>query len=341
MDKEWLFGKTLAELVEITDTLGAKPFVAKQIADWLYKKNIRDIALMSNLSLSFRDKLDDKYQVGVFKYLEFQESKDGTKKYLFPTHKGNYIESAYIPDKDRATLCLSSQGGCRMGCKFCMTARQGYQENLRCGDILNQIREIDESDKITNVVYMGMGEPLDNSEQVLKSIEVLTASWGYAWSPSRITLSSIGVIKGLKRYLEESKAHLTISLHSAFPEKREELMPSERTNSIDDIIKEIRKHDFAHQRRVSFGYIMFKGVNDSIEDVEQIATLLKGLHCRINLIHFHQIPDSNLLPSDNKRMVQFRDALTDRGFIATIRSSRGEDIDAACGLLSTKVQLGK
>lgn len=338
MSKEWLFGKTLDELLLVTNALGAKPFVAKQIADWLYKKEVREIALMTNLSVAFREKLSENYQVGVFQYQKVQESSDGTKKYLFPTVKGNYIESAYIPDEERATLCVSSQAGCRMGCRFCMTARQGFQENLSSGEILNQIREIDERQKLTNVVYMGMGEPLDNVDNVLRSIEILTSSWGYGWSPTRITLSSIGVLKGLKRYLDEAKSHITISLHSPFSNERLALMPSEKANPIEEIVALIRQYDFSHQRRVSFGYILFKDVNDSAEDMECIAKLLKGIPCRINLIHFHQIPDSPLSPADDKRMVQFRDALNARGFIATIRSSRGEDIDAACGLLSTKVQ---
>lgn len=337
MSKEWLYGKTLDELLHVVEGLGAKVFVAKQIADWLYKKEVREIALMTNLSVAFREKLSENYTVGVFEYKEVQESKDGTKKYLFPTAKGNFIESAYIPEEERATLCVSSQAGCRMGCHFCMTGRQGFQENLSAGEILNQIRQIDERQKLTNVVYMGMGEPLDNVENVLRSIEVLTASWGYGWSPTRITLSSIGVLKGLKRYLDEAKSHVTISLHSPFPEERLALMPSEKLNPIEDIVAMIRDYDFSHQRRISFGYILFKGVNDSAEDMERIARLLRGIPCRINLIHFHQIPDSELSPADGKRMVQFRDALTARGFIATIRSSRGEDIDAACGLLSTKV----
>lgn len=336
MGKEWLYGKTLNELLQVVEPLGGKAFVAKQIADWIYKKEVRDIALMTNLSVAFREKLAECYQVGVFKYIEVQESKDGTKKYLFPTEKGNFIESAYIPEADRATLCVSSQGGCRMGCHFCMTGKQGFQENLSSGEILNQIREIDERQKLTNVVYMGMGEPLDNVDNVLRSIEILTAQWGYAWPPTRITLSSIGVLNGLKRYLEEAKSHITISLHSPFSEDRLALMPSEKLNPIKEILSMIRSYDFSHQRRVSFGYILFKGVNDSPEDMESLCKLLYGIPCRINLIHFHQIPDSPLLPSDDKRMVQFRDALTDRGFIATIRSSRGEDIDAACGLLSTK-----
>lgn len=341
MGKEWLYGKTLVELSAVAVEIGAKSFVAKQLADWLYKKEVTDIALMTNLSVGLREKLAEKYEVGVLPYVDVQVSVDGTKKYLFSTSEGNYIESAYIPDEERATLCVSSQGGCRMGCKFCMTGRQGFQENLSSGEILNQIRQIDERLKLTNVVYMGMGEPLDNVDNVLRSIEILTSSWGYGWSPSRITLSSIGVLGGLRRYLEEAKSHLTISLHSAFPNERLALMPSEKLNPIEEIVAEIRRYDFAHQRRVSFGYILFKGINDSPEDMERVAKLLKGISCRINLIHYHQIPDSPLIPAEDKRMYNFRDALNDRGFIATIRTSRGEDIDAACGLLSTKKKIEK
>lgn len=336
MSKEWLYGKTLDELKVVAESVGAKSFIAKQLADWLYNKNITDIALMSNISLVIRERLAEKYEVGVFCYSDVQISNDGTKKYLFPTIKGNFIESAYIPDENRATLCVSSQAGCRMGCKFCMTARQGFQENLSAGEILNQIRQIEESGKLTNVVYMGMGEPLDNIDNVLKSIEILTSEWGYGWSPTRITLSTIGVLSGLKRYLAECKAHLTISLHSPFPENRVQIMPSENKNPIEEIVAVIRKYDFSHQRRVSFGYIMFQGINDTPSDLERITKLLKGIYCRINLIHFHQIPDSTLKGSSGRDMIRFRDALTARGFIATIRASRGEDIDAACGLLSTK-----
>lgn len=338
MEKEWLYGKTLEELKVVAANVGAKPFVAKQLADWLYKKEVCDINLMTNLSLALREKLNESYQVGQLKYIDVQVSKDGTKKYLYPTINGNSIESAYIPEEDRATLCVSSQAGCKMGCKFCMTARQGFQQNLSSGEILNQIREIDDREGLNNVVYMGMGEPFDNIDEVLRSIEILTATWGYAWSPSRITVSSIGILSSLKRYLEEAKSHLTISLHSSFAEDRAALMPSQKKNPISEIIEEIRKYDFTHQRRVSFAYLLFKGVNDTRDDVDNIAELLEGIPCRINLIPFHAIPDTDLVGASKNSLVQFRDALTKRGFIATIRASRGEDIDAACGLLSTKEQ---
>ena len=271
-----------------------------------------------------------------------QESNDGTKKYLFQTIKDGNIESAYIPDKDRATLCVSSQAGCRMGCKFCMTGKQGLQHNLTSGEILNQVRGIEESDKLSNIVYMGMGEPLDNVDEVIRSIEVLTSSWGYGWSPTRITLSTIGLIDAIKKYLDSCGAHITISLHSAIPEIRESLMPVQKSCNIEDVVDVLKRYDFSHQRRVSFGYIIFDGINDSREDADEIIRLLKPLYrCRVNLIPFHPIPDSELKPSPRKRMEIFRDYLMEKGLITTIRTSRGQDIDAACGLLSTKNNLIK
>ncbi|MEG1937043.1 MAG: 23S rRNA (adenine(2503)-C(2))-methyltransferase RlmN [Rikenellaceae bacterium] len=340
--KKWLYGMTLPELNKLVVSLGAKPFVARQIAGWLYNKEVREISQMTNLSQSFRDVLCVDYEVGSIIFSSVDSSVDGTRKYLFPTLNGGAIESAYIPDKERATLCVSSQVGCKMMCSFCMTGRQGFKGNLSTGEILNQIRNIEESDKLTNVVYMGMGEPLDNVDNVLKSIEILTAPWGYAWSPTRITLSTIGVIPALHRYLDESKAHLTISLHGSSAQKRGEIMPIENKYSIEEVIDLVSGYDFTHQRRISFGYIMFSGLNDSAADAERICNLLRGInHCRVNLIPFHEIPDSELRPSSRERMEDFRDYLTRKGVITTIRSSRGQDIDAACGLLSTKQEMNK
>lgn len=333
--KEWLFGKSLLQLEDIVSQLGGKKFVAKQIADWLYKKNVNEIDLMTNLSKSFRDDLSSSYCVGYDNFKRVDTSTDGTKKYLFEVSKDVFIESAYIPDRDRATLCVSSQGGCRMGCNFCMTGRQKLQHNLTAGEILNQIRSILESEKLTNVVYMGMGEPMDNFDEVLRSIEILTAPWGYAWSPTRITLSTIGVLPNVKRFITESKANLTISMHSAFPDVRKDIMPIEKKYSIVDIVEELRKHDFSHQRRLTFSYVMLKDVNDSRKDADAICRLLRGVDCRINLISFHQIPDSELRATPHSHMVEFRDYLSAKGFTTTIRASRGEDIFAACGLLST------
>ena len=338
MEKEWLLGKTPAELSEATASLGMPRFTASQVASWIYRQHAGEIDRMSNLSLANRALLAEKYCVGRLSPLKADVSSDGTKKYLFPTLDGQYIESAYIPDGDRATLCVSSQAGCRMGCRFCMTARQGFQYNLTAGEILNQIDALPERDRLTNIVYMGMGEPLDNLPAVLRSIEVLTAEWGYGWSPSRITLSTVGVIPAMREFLEKSRAHLAVSLHNAIHEERLAMMPVENRYPIADVVAELRRHDFTRQRRVSFEYIMFRGLNDTPRHVAALTRLLAGLKCRINLIRFHRIPDAPMEGSDEATMARFRDALTGKGFMTTIRASRGEDIRAACGLLSTHEQ---
>lgn len=335
---EWLLGKTLKQIEAIVAELAMPRYTAPQIAIWLYKQNVTSIEQMSNLSMKNREALAQKYCVGGFDIAKVDCSKDGTKKYLFPTQGGAYIESAYIPDKDRATLCVSSQSGCKMGCLFCMTAKQGFAHNLTTGEIINQIRTIPEHEKLTNIVYMGMGEPLDNLDNVMTSLEVMTSEWGYGWSPSRITLSTIGVIPAMSRFLTETKVHLAVSLHDPIHEERLAMMPVENKYPISDVIEELRDHDFSHQRRVSFEYIMFKGVNDTPSHVTALSRLLAPLRCRVNLIRFHAIPGSEFEGSDEATMIRFRDALTRKGIITTIRSSRGEDIQAACGLLSTKEQ---
>ena len=336
--KEWLFGKTLPELETIVSSLGMPRFTAKQIAGWLYKKQVASIEEMTDLSLKNREKLAEGYIVGGIDPTRVQTSRDGTKKYLFPTLQDGAVEAAYIPDRDRATLCVSSQAGCRMGCKFCMTARQGFQHNLTAGEIVGQIRFLPERDALTNVVYMGMGEPMDNLDEVLKSIDILTAGWGYGWSPTRITVSTIGILPALKTFLEQTKVHLAVSLHNPFAEERQAMMPAQKAHPFEEIMAEIKKHDFAHQRRVSFEYILFAGQNDSPRHIKEFTRLAGGLKCRVNLIRWHAIPGADFPGSDEQAAVRFRDALTARGVIATIRTSRGEDIDAACGMLSTRNQ---
>lgn len=336
MSKEILFGKTLKELEVLVAELGMPRFAAKQMTEWLYKKHATSIDEMTNLSKKTREMLNEKYEVGRIAAESFQESADGTKKYLFPTLKSKFIESAYMPETDRHTLCVSSQVGCKMGCLFCMTARQGFQSQLTAGEIVNQIASLPERDLITNVVYMGMGEPLDNIDQVLKSIEILTSEWGYAWSPRRINVSTIGVLPGLKRFIEESEAHLAVSLHSPFHEERSQLMPIENVYTAEKVIELIKNYDWSRQRRISFEYIMFKGINDTPRHIKGLLSLLNGVRCRINLIKFHKIPDSPLEGSSQPTMESFRDQLTQKGIMTTIRRSRGEDIYAACGLLSTK-----
>ena len=334
-EKETLYGKNPEELAALCAELGLPRFAARQIARWLYVRGTEDPMRMTDLAATARERLAARFAPALSAPERVSVSADGTKKYLFRTRHGHYVESAYIPDGDRATLCVSSQSGCRMGCRFCMTARQGFAHHLTAGEILNQIRSIPESDRLTNVVYMGMGEPLDNAEQVIRSIEVLTSDWGYGWSPTRITVSTIGVIPAMRELLRRTRVHLAVSLHDPIPAERAAMMPAERRYPIEQVVAELRRHDFAHQRRISFEYIVFRGVNDTPAHVAALTRLLAGLRCRINLIRFHAIPDAPFEGADEPTMVRLRDELSRRGITTTIRASRGEDIQAACGLLST------
>lgn len=334
--KSPLFGKTLNELIELAVELGFPKFTGKQIAEWLYKKEISSIEEMTNLSKKNREVLSENHEVGLIKYTKVQESIDGTKKYLFPTVHGKFIETAMIPDRDRKTVCVSSQVGCKMGCLFCMTGKQGFQGQLTAGEIVNQIRSIDEFQEVSNIVYMGMGEPFDNLDEVLKSLEILTSEWGYAMSPRRITVSTIGIVPAMLKFLETSEAHLAVSMHTPFDDERRKLMPVQMVYSIEEVVNEIRSWEFGRQRRVSFEYIVFKGMNDTPRHVRELARLLNQLKCRINLIRFHPIPGTPLEGTDEETLQNFKEMLNEKGILTTIRASRGQDIYAACGLLSTK-----
>ena len=338
MQKTMLLGLTLAELQTVVKRLGMPAFAAKQIASWLYDKKVLSIDEMTNLSLKHRELLKELYEVGAQPPVEAMRSVDGTVKYLYRVGEGHFVEAVYIPDEDRATLCVSSQVGCKMNCRFCMTGKQGFKAHLSAGQILNQIHSLPERDKLTNVVMMGMGEPLDNVDEVLKALQVMTASYGYAWSPKRITLSSVGLRKGLQRFIEESDCHLAISLHSPVPAQRASLMPAERAFSITELVELLRRYDWSKQRRLSFEYIVFRGLNDSQTYARELLKLLRGLDCRINLIRFHAIPGVELQGVDMEAMTRLRDYLTQHGLFTTIRASRGEDIFAACGMLSTAKQ---
>ena len=338
MSKYPLLGMTLIELQSLVKRLGMPGFAAKQIASWLYDKKVTSIDEMTNLSLKYRELLKQNYEVGAEAPVEEMRSVDGTVKYLYPVGENHFVESVYIPDDERATLCISSQVGCKMNCKFCMTGKQGFTANLTANQILNQIYSIPEREKLTNLVFMGMGEPFDNLDEVLKVLEILTSEYGYGWSPKRITVSSVGLKKGLERFLNESDCHLAISMHTPIPSQRRDLMPAEKAFSITEIIDILHNCDFSKQRRLSFEYIVFKGVNDSLIYAKEIVKLLRGIECRVNLIRFHAIPDVDLEGVDMEAMTTFRDYLTQHGVFATIRASRGEDIFAACGMLSTAKQ---
>ncbi len=333
--KETLFGKTLEGLRSVAEAEGLPRYAAQQLARWLYDKRVDSFAAMTDLSKEARQRLGERYEVGLAAPLSVQVSADGTKKYLFPAGRGRYIETAYIPERDRHTLCVSTQVGCKMGCTFCMTGRQGFHGQLTAGEILNQVVSVPESRQLTNIVYMGMGEPLDNLEAVLQSLEILTAPWGFGWSPRRITVSTIGLLPAVQTFLEHSQAHLAISLHSPFEEERARLMPVQRKHPIRKIIDLVKQYDWHGQRRISFEYILFKGLNDTPAHVKELARLLNGLKCRINLIRFHAIPGSDLQSPSPTEVEAFRDRLRAKGIVTTIRRSRGQDIDAACGLLST------
>jgi len=337
--KEKLLGKNLAELQELVLSLGLPKFTAGQIAQWMYRKRVRSIDEMTNLSKDARAKLSENYELGLVEPVNVLSSADGTKKYLFPVfEKGeaSAVEAVMIPDGDRATLCVSSQSGCRMGCKFCMTGRQGFHGNLTAGEIISQFLSVDESDALTNTVFMGMGEPLDNYDNVMRAIEILTAEWGFAWSPKRITVSTIGVLPKLKRFLDDCRCHVAVSLHDPFPEERLTMMPAQKVWSITEVVRLLGKYDFSGQRRVSFEYTMFSGFNDDKRHADALIRMLRGLECRVNLIRFHKIPDFPYESSSLRKMEEFRDRLNNNGIICTIRSSRGEDILAACGMLAGK-----
>ncbi|MBO7418725.1 MAG: 23S rRNA (adenine(2503)-C(2))-methyltransferase RlmN [Bacteroidaceae bacterium] len=338
MEKRPLLGMTLSELQEVTRRLGMPGFAAKQMAGWLYTKRVTSIDEMTNLSLKQRSLLSENYVVGAEAPIDAMRSVDGTVKYLYRTPDNHFVETVFIPDEDRGTVCVSSQVGCKMNCKFCMTGKQGFSGNLTANQIINQIQSLPEYEQLTNVVMMGMGEPLDNIDEVLKALDIMTAPWGYAWSPKRITLSTVGLKKGLQRFLEESECHLAVSLHAPVPALRRELMPAERAFSITEIVNLLQNYDFSHQRRLSFEYIVFKGVNDSMLYAKELLKLLRGLDCRVNLIRFHAIPNVDLEGVDMQKMTELRDYLTQHGLFTTIRASRGEDIFAACGMLSTAKQ---
>jgi len=334
-NKKVLMGMSLTELKELARSLGMPAFTGGQIADWLYSQHVTSIDDMANISKANRAKLSSEYTVGCMPPADCRRSADGTVKYLFPTGGGKFVETVYIPDKNRATLCVSSQVGCKMNCLFCQTGKQGFEGNLSVADIINQIYSLPERETLTNVVFMGQGEPMDNLDNVLKATEVLTAGYGYGWSPKRITVSSVGVRNKLRRFLEESDCHVAVSMHSPIHEQRAMLMPAERGMPLAEIIDLMRGYDFSHQRRLSFEYIVFEGVNDSMTHAREIVRLLRGIECRVNLIRFHQIPGVDLRGADEKKMTALRDYLTGHGVFTTIRASRGQDIYAACGLLST------
>ncbi len=343
-NKKPLIGKTLSELEEVTAKGGMPRFVAKQLAQWLYEKKVTSFAEMANISKKNQEWLSREYCVGRVRPDMSRKSSDGTVKYLFQIAPGKAFESVYIPDKDRATLCVSSQVGCKMNCYFCATGKLGFKMNLTAAQIMNQILSIPPAlekgqapmNELTNVVFMGMGEPLDNLKEVMKAIEIMTAPWGMGWSPKRITVSTVGKLPELKDLLEKTKVHVALSVHSADIQQRESMMPAQKAWPLSSVMKMLSGYDFSGQRRLSLEYIMWRGVNDDVAHARMLAKLIGDLPARVNLIRFHAIPGVDLKPCSEERMIMFRNVLNENGITATIRASRGEDIDAACGMLAAK-----
>ena len=341
--KEVLLGRTPPELKELALAAGLPAFAGKQLARWMYVRRVRTFDEMTDISKAGREALKERFDLGITPPAEFAESVDGTRKYLFPVtcpvggrSEDSAIEAVVIPDADRKTLCVSSQAGCKMGCTFCMTGRQGFHGNLSAREIIAQFMDVDEAEELTNAVFMGMGEPLDNWDNVKSAIEILTSEWGFGWSPKRITLSTIGDLATLKDFLDSTRCHLAVSLHNPFHEERQKLMPVENRYPLSEVLSLIRQYDFTGQRRVTFEYIMFAGVNDTKRHADALARLLSGLECRVNLIRFHKIPDSPLASGSEQMIEAFQARLGAAGVTATVRASRGEDIMAACGLLAGK-----
>ena len=327
---------TLSQLQELCAKEGFPRFTAKQICDWLYKKRVDSIDAMTNLSLAQRARLNEIAYIGRETPVRCQVSKDGTKKYLFPVLDGRFIEAVYIPEEDRATLCVSCQVGCKMGCRFCVTGQQGFHGSLSAGDILNQLFTIPEFESLTNVVFMGMGEPMDNLDAVLAATQVLTDDWGLGWSPKRITVSTVGIIPSLKRFLDESQCHLAVSLHNPVPQERLLMMPVQKAYPLNEVLALLRKYNWSGQRRLSFEYTMFRGENDDLAHAAKLVEALKGLDCRVNLIRFHESEEAPYKTSLPSTIAAFQNYLNRSGVICTLRASRGQDIDAACGLLAGK-----
>lgn len=333
---EALLGKTKEELREVAAKVGLPAFAAGQLAQWLYQRGAGCFDEMTNISKKAREALASQYVVGRSEPLTAQHSVDGTAKYLFPVSCGGHVETVFIPDADRGTVCVSCQVGCKMHCAFCMTGRQGFHGHLTAGDILNQLYSLPERDRITNVVFMGQGEPMDNLDNVLRATQLLQADYGWAWSPKRITVSTVGLEKGMQRFLDESQCHLAVSLHNPFPEERAEMIPAEKAWSLTDFLALLKRYDWSHQRRLSFEYTVMHGFNDNPAHVRELCRLLGRMECRVNLIRCHEIPESPFHPAPEQTMERMRDELSRHGITTTIRASRGQDIFAACGLLSTK-----
>ena len=329
----------LDELKKLMIELGEKPYRAEQIFKWVFVENVTSFDDMTNLSLELRQKLKDNFDLHIFKILQKQESKDGTKKYLFDVLDGNAIESVLMEYKHGFIICVSSQIGCKMGCKFCASTGVKFARSLTSGEIVEQLLAVqrDQNIKISNLVFMGIGEPLDNYDNVVNAIHILNNQKGINMGARHISISTSGLVPKIYKLADENmQCTLSISLHSANDKKRSEMMPVNNTYNIEELIKACKYYIEKTNKRISFEYALAKDNNDNLGDAKELVKLLKGMLCHVNLIPINKIENGNYSKSTNENILKFRDYLNEKGIVATIRRELGSDIDAACGQLRKK-----
>ena len=326
----------LEELKKELIDIGEKPFRAEQIFKWLYQEKVTSFDEMTNLSLELRKKLEENYTICNYKILKKLQSKDGTIKYLFDVLDGNAIESVLMKYHHGYSICVSSQIGCKMGCKFCASTGIPFVRNLSSGEIVEQILSIerDENIRISNVVFMGIGEPLDNYDNVVNAIHIINHPKGLNIGARHISISTSGLVPKIYKLAEEKiQCTLSISLHATTNEKRSSMMPVNNTYKIEELMQACKDYIKETNRRISFEYALAKDNNDNLEDAKQLVKLLKGMLCHVNLIPINKIENGNYTKSSNENIIKFRDYLNEHGIVATIRRELGSDIDAACGQL--------
>ncbi len=328
---------TKAELETWLLKHGEKSFRARQILKWVYQKGAATFAEMTDLSTALRELLSQEFSIMRLSCVQVTPASDGTRKYLFSLADHRHIESVLIPADDRLTLCISSQVGCAMGCRFCATAQVRPLRDLTASEIVSQIWEVRQSlqpdEQLTNIVFMGMGEALANYEQLVKALSIITSEWGFNISPRRVTVSTVGLVPQLRQLAEETPVNLTVSLTATTNRVRDEIMPVNRRYPLEQLLETCRTLPIAPRKRLTFAYTMLDGVNDSEEDARRLVKLLHGIRAKVNLIPFNVFPGAQFLPSPRPRIERFRQLLLDKGVHATIRESRGQDVQGACGQL--------
>ena len=337
MLKTGICGLSADEILNLISVWGFSYSHAVSISNSIYKKKATIISQFSKIPKKLIGQLAEATIIGTIKPVLYEVSTDKTIKYLFRTDTGKEFETVYIPDGKRNTVCVSTQSGCRMGCPFCATARYGFRGNLSAGEIINQIISLPVSGKLTHVVFMGMGEPMDNLENVLKACEILTAEWGLSISPRNITVSTIGIISGVDKFLLESDCNLTLSLHSPFPEERKLIIPAENHYPVHNVLELMKNFPLNKKRRLSVAYVMIKDLNDTDRHLDELKKLLLGTKIRVNILPYHPARDNSGESSSAERMQYFKHNLVVSGISASIRKSRGVDISAACGLLANSL----